>query len=160
MDPGYFPSPKDLEFEAILRNHQGESKTKAALQILNNSKGDLLTNEVRSLNEAKVKHFEFLTNFGETISETPLTHGEILNLREKLEFFVNPRREDIAFEAALESENFNPFQQQQDNSQAPTLLSMRKSYSNSRFKTFNKKFISNDEIIDMNKRKLFNQINK
>jgi hypothetical protein len=115
MDPGYLPSPTELEFNLLKKNLDFPDVENAQRLSINESGRDIITiedspaerklllrsnslhnrsnsliltdKENKSLNH---KRFEFIRNFTSYVKEGPLTTPEFLQYRVKLERFLVP----------------------------------------------------------------------
>lgn len=95
MDPGYFPSPAELEYKIVLKNtkHQPKNRKKKS-QNLNSDKttDEISSHPYQNLKENNSfltmekddERYKFLSEFSDIIEEGPLTFNEVVGLRSEI----------------------------------------------------------------------------
>lgn len=97
MDPGFFPTPLDLEHKIIKKNSMDrekrlqklkQSKENVLLQISNDEDHNLSGELSAAYSDSTNEKFKFLSKFSDVLSNGPLNSNEVQELREKISLFL------------------------------------------------------------------------
>ena len=90
MDPGYFPSPINMEYKLILKNtNNNEIENKK--EKFNKNNEILIEEEMIIRNKSKDK-YRYLTNFEFMIKENPLTWNDSLRIKYEISKITNDKQ--------------------------------------------------------------------
>jgi hypothetical protein len=108
IEPGYFPSPMELEHKIINKNIRSENKEK---EINNMKEGEFINLDEEDYEKAIVNNerknkYEYLTKFKNVIINGPLTSQESVNIREKVSNYFNGRNMENESKALSNEEIF------------------------------------------------------